>query len=62
MNLLLKNNGGRGRKPNFVIFVVWSALSVDGWVGVGLGKEFCLEPAEISPWCSWFNSRMGHAG
>ena len=33
VNLLLKANGGRGRKPDFVIFVDWSALIVVGWGG-----------------------------
>ena len=32
VNFLLKNNGGRDRRPNFVIFVVRSALKVAGWV------------------------------
>ena len=38
-DLLLKNDAGRDRRPNFVIFVVWSALNVDGWVVVGSGRE-----------------------
>ena len=38
VNLLLKNNGGKDRRPNFVIFVVWSALNVDVWVVV-VGAE-----------------------
>ena len=68
VNLLLKRNGGRDRRPNFVIvvfitiFVDWSALIVKGWVVVAWGRKFCLRPAEISPLCSWYNSRMGHAG
>ena len=32
VNFLLKTNVGRDRKPNFVIFVGWSALIVGGWV------------------------------
>ena len=28
VNLMLKPKGGGGQKPNFVIFVNWSALSV----------------------------------
>ena len=28
VNLLLKNKGGKDRRPNFVIFVVWSALTL----------------------------------
>ena len=31
VNLLLKTNEGRERRPNFVIFVVWSALIVGKW-------------------------------
>ena len=30
MNLLLNTNGGRNRKPNFVIFVDWYTLIVGG--------------------------------
>ena len=48
VNLLLKNNGGRDRRLNFVNFVVWSALNIDSWVLVGWGRESCLGPAEIS--------------
>ena len=48
MDLLLRNNGGRDRRPNYVVFVVWSAPNPDGGVVVGLGKESCLRPAEIS--------------
>ena len=36
INLLLKTNGGKCRKPHFVIFVIWSALIVCGcwwWLG-----------------------------
>ena len=32
LNFMLKTDGGRTRKPNFVIFVVWSALIVGVWV------------------------------
>ena len=31
VNLMLKPKGGGGQKPNFVIFVNWSALSVGRW-------------------------------
>ena len=34
VNLLLKTNAGRDRRPNSVIFEVWSALIVDGRVVV----------------------------
>ena len=33
VNRLLKTNGGRDRRPNLVIFLVWSGLIVGGWVG-----------------------------
>ena len=46
VNLLLKTNGGRDRRSNFVIFVVWSTLIAGGWVVVKQGKRSCLGPAE----------------
>ena len=48
MNLLLKTNGERNRRPNFVIFVVWSTLIVGGWVLVAWSLKSCLGPAEIA--------------
>ena len=36
----------RERRPNFVIFVVWSSLIVGGWVKVARGRRSCLGPAE----------------
>ena len=36
------------RRTNFVIFVVWSALIVGGWVVVVWGRKFCLGSTEIS--------------
>ena len=45
-NLLLKNNGVRGRRPNFAIFVVWDALIVGGWVLVTYDRKYYLGPAE----------------
>ena len=48
---LLKNNGVRNRRSNFVVFVVWSALNVDGWMVVRLGRESCLGPPGISSMC-----------
>ena len=39
VNLLLKGNGGSGRRPHFVIFVVWSALIVGGWVVVAWSRN-----------------------
>ena len=38
--------GGRYRKLNFVIFVVWSVLITGMWV-VECGRKYCLDPAEI---------------
>ena len=32
VNLLLKSNGARDRRPNFVIFAVWKAVIVGGLV------------------------------
>ena len=47
VKLLWKTNGGRGeRRPNLVIFVVWSTLIVGGWVKVARGRRSCLGPAE----------------
>ena len=46
VNLLLKKQWGR--RPNFLIFVVWSALIVDVWVLVALSRKSYLGPAEIS--------------
>ena len=37
---------GRGRSPDSVIFVVWSALIVGGWVMVVRSRRSCLGPAE----------------
>ena len=47
-NLLIKANGGRDRRPNFVIFEIWTALIVGGWVVVAWSRKSCLGPAEIS--------------
>ena len=38
MNLLFDSDVVRDRRPNFVIFVVWSALIVNGLVVVAWGK------------------------
>ena len=48
VNFLLKTNLGKNRRPNFVIFVVWSALVVGWWVLVTWSRKSCLEPAEIA--------------
>ena len=39
--------GRRDRKSNFVIFVVWNALIVVGWVLVVWSRKSYLGPAEI---------------
>ena len=39
-DFLLKTNEGRNRRPNFVIFVVWSALIVVEWVLVYSRKSY----------------------
>ena len=51
MDLLLRNNEGRGRRLNYVVFVVWTAPTADDGVVVGLGRESCLRLAEISSVC-----------
>ena len=54
VNFLLKNNGGRNRRPNFVIFVVRSALKVAGWVVVAWGRKSFVGPAESLHLCTRF--------
>ena len=51
------NQWGRDRRPDFVIFVVWSALIVDGWVVMAWSKKSCLGPAAILSFCFWCKSR-----
>ena len=46
--ILLETNGGIDRKPNFVIFLVWSAFIVGGWVVLAWSRDSCLGPAEIA--------------
>ena len=50
VKLMWKKQWGRerDRAPHFVIFVVWSALVVGGWVVAAWGKKSYLGPAEIS--------------
>ena len=40
VKFLLKTNVGRHRMTNFVIFVVWNAAFVGGWVVVSWSKGF----------------------
>ena len=42
VNLLLKTSRVRNRRPSFVIFVIWSALTVSGWVVVTWDRRTCL--------------------
>ena len=51
MDLLLRNNGGRDRRPKYTIFVVWKTPNADGRVVMSLGGESCLRPVEISCVC-----------
>ena len=46
--LSVKNQWGRDRAPNFVIFLVWGALIVTRWVVVAWSRNSCLGPAEIA--------------
>ena len=48
VNFHLKINGGRRTRFSFVVFVVWGALIVDGWVGVTWSRKTCTEIAEIA--------------
>ena len=48
VNRLLKTNGGRDRRPNFVIFLVWSGLIFGGWMVVVWSRKFRLGLTEIS--------------
>ena len=47
-NFLLKTNGLRERKPNFVIFVIRGALIVSRWMVVAWSRKSSLGLAEIS--------------
>ena len=48
VNLLLQANGGRIRRLNFVIFVVWGTLIAGEWVLMTGSRKSCLGPAEIA--------------
>ena len=43
VNILLKTNEERDRWSKFVIFVVWRALIINGWVVVPWSRKFCLD-------------------
>ena len=44
----IKNHCVRGRRPNFVIFVAWSALIASGWMVVTWSRKSSLAPAKIA--------------
>ena len=46
----------RDRRPNIVVLVVWSAVIVGGWMVVAFDRKSYLGPAEISSFCTWYNS------
>ena len=46
--LSVKNQWGRERESNYVIFLVWSALIVGGGMVVAWSRNSCLGPAEIA--------------
>ena len=52
----------RGRKPNFVIFVIWSALIAGGWVVVACSRKSCLGPAEFASFVCLVLFKDGDAG
>ena len=47
VNVLLKTNGGRDRRPNFVIFINRSALIVGGCLVVAWSRKSYLGSVEI---------------
>ena len=47
-NPLLKTNGRRDRRFNFVSFVIWGALIVGRWLMMAWGEKSCFGLAEIS--------------
>ena len=49
--LSVKNQYGSDRKPNFIIFLEWSALIIVGWWW--RVAESCLGPAEV--WLKFFS-------
>ena len=61
-NLLLKTDGGKDIKPNFAIFVVWSALIIGEYVVVAWGRKCCKSRQKLHLWSYWFNVRMVDAG
>ena len=61
VNSLLKIYGGGGdRRPNFINFVIWSAIFVGWWVVVLWSRKSYLRMAEFAFFV--FYSRMGDEG
>ena len=62
MILLLKTNGGRDRRPNFVIFLIWRALMlVAGWWWLR-AEILVYSRLKYHLLWSWFNTSLGEAG
>ena len=62
MILLLKTNGGRDRRPNFVIFLIWRALMlVAGWWWLR-AEILVYSRLKYRLLWSWFNTSLGEAG
>ena len=40
---------GRGRRPNFIILVVWNAVTAGGWVVLALGRSCLVSDENSSP-------------
>ena len=60
VNSLLKIYGGGDRRPNFINFVIWSAIFVGWWVVVVWSRKSYLRMAEFAFFV--FYSRMGDEG
>ena len=62
MILLLKTNGERDRRPNFVIFLIWRALMlVAGWWWLR-AEILVYNRLKYHLLWSWFNTSLGEAG
>ena len=62
MILLLKTNGERDRRPNFVTFLIWRALMlVAGWWWLR-AEILVYSRLKYHLLWSWFNTSLGEAG
>ena len=59
MKILLKIIDRGDRRPNFVIFVVWSALNVGGWVMLVWSRNSHSGPAKIASYVSLVSFKDG---